>query len=394
MAKVRLGLVGKPNAGKSTLFSAITARAAEIGNYPFTTIKPNIGLGFIEAKCPETEIGTTCNPREGSCSGGIRRIPVEIIDVPGLIEGASLGKGMGNEFLENVRESEALLLVFDASGKTGLDGTPVEDKIDPETEIEMVKSEIARWMSSRLSRGWERFASREEATNQHPTTSLLRKLSISGINEQALLSALTSEGFPLRLSMWKEEDFFRFSEMFLARFKPIVLVGNKVDAADPDTIQRIRVKHPDAIFTSGDFELALSRAAQAGLASVSGKTVSPAENATGPQKKALARIQEVISLPFYASPEAIMTGVVRDRLERIAVYPVQDESKWADGQGNVLPDCYMVRKGTTALDLAFRVHSEIGEGFIKAIDCRRRMVISKDHELNDSDVISIISRSR
>ncbi len=394
MAKVRLGLVGKPNAGKSTLFSAITSRAAEIGSYPFTTIKPNIGLGFIETKCPDTEIGTTCNPREGSCSGGIRQIPIEIIDVPGLIEGASQGKGMGNEFLENVRESEALLLVFDASGKTALDGTPVEERIDPNAEIDMIKGEITKWMVARLSKGWEKFASREEATNQHPAASLLRKLSMSGINEQALLSSLSAGGFPLRLSIWKEEDFTRFSEMFLARFKPLILLGNKVDAADPETIDRIRAKHPDTIFTSGDFELALSRAVQAGLAEVSKRHISPSARASEPQRKALARVQEVISLPYYASPEAIMTDVVRERLERIAVYPVQDESKWTDSQGNVLPDCFMVRKGTTAIDLAFRVHSDIGEGFIRAIDCRRKMVISRDHELKDSDVISIVSRSR
>ncbi|MFG1518877.1 MAG: YchF-related putative GTPase [Thermoplasmataceae archaeon] len=393
MSRIKIGLVGKPNVGKSTLFSAITSNAAEIGNYPFTTLKPNTGVGLITTTCPEVELGKKCNPREGTCEGGIRKVPIEVIDVPGLIEGASSGKGMGNEFLENIKDADALLLVFDASGRTTMEGVPSESTIDPAREIEMVRSELYRWLSSRLSRDWERFAKKEDSSGEKIVKGLLKKTSSLGIGEKDVSRVLNSGVFPAKLTLWGESDFDDFARKVFEIVKPIVPVGNKVDAASDDTITRLRSLYPEIMFTSGGQELAISKAIENGI--VEGRSIPfrVSSKANEAQRKGLAMVETVMRKEYYSSPQQILTKVVLSKLGLIFVYPVYDESHWTDKEGNVLPDCFLVPKGTTAIDLAFKVHTEIGNGFIKAIDCRKKRIIARDHELQDSDVISIVSKS-
>jgi small GTP-binding protein len=393
MSRIKIGLVGKPNVGKSTLFSAITSNAAEIGNYPFTTLKPNTGVGLITTTCPEVELGKKCNPREGTCEDGIRKVPIEVIDVPGLIEGASSGKGMGNEFLENIKDADALLLVFDASGRTTMEGVPSESTIDPAREIEMVRSELYRWLSSRLSRDWERFAKKEDSSGEKIVKGLLKKTSSLGIGEKDVSRVLNSGVFPAKLTLWGESDFDDFARKVFEIVKPIVPVGNKVDAASDDTITRLRSLYPEIMFTSGGQELAISKAIENGI--VEGRSIPfrVSSKANEAQRKGLAMVETVMRKEYYSSPQQILTKVVLSKLGLIFVYPVYDESHWTDKEGNVLPDCFLVPKGTTAIDLAFKVHTEIGNGFIKAIDCRKKRIIARDHELQDSDVISIVSKS-
>jgi small GTP-binding protein len=393
MSRIKIGLVGKPNVGKSTLFSAITSNAAEIGNYPFTTLKPNTGVGLITTTCPEVELGKKCNPREGTCEGGIRKVPIEVIDVPGLIEGASSGKGMGNEFLENIKDADALLLVFDASGRTTMEGVPSESTIDPVREIEMVRSELYRWLSSKLSKDWERFAKKEDSSGEKIVKGLLKKTSSLGIGEKDVSRILSSGVFPAKLTLWGESDFDDFARKVFEIVKPIVPVGNKVDAASEDTIIRLRSLFPEIMFTSGGQELAISKAIENGI--VEGRSIpfKISGKATEVQRKGLAMVEAVMGKEYYSSPQQILTKVVLSKLGLIFVYPVYDESHWTDKEGNVLPDCFLVPKGTTAIDLAFKVHTEIGNGFIKAIDCRKKRIIARDHELQDSDVISIVSKS-
>ncbi|MCL4332057.1 MAG: 50S ribosome-binding GTPase [Candidatus Thermoplasmatota archaeon] len=182
MTGPKLGLIGKPNVGKSTIFSAMTEGSAEIGNYPFTTTKPNLGVAYFPVKCPHTELGTPCNPREGYCREGTRYIPVRIIDVPGLIEGASQGKGMGNEFLENVRDSDAILLIYDASGHTAMDGSAeITAVTSPEEEIRMVLGELDSWLVSKLGSDWDKFARKADSTGEPIGHSIQQKLSSYGV---------------------------------------------------------------------------------------------------------------------------------------------------------------------------------------------------------------------
>src|SRR5512137_919079 len=122
-----IGIVGKPNVGKSTFFSAATLAPAQIANYPFTTIEANRGVGFVKAKCPHVDFKVQCTPRTSKCEEGIRFVAVELIDVAGLVPGAHEGKGMGNKFLDDLRQASALVHVVDASGCTDAEGNVCPD---------------------------------------------------------------------------------------------------------------------------------------------------------------------------------------------------------------------------------------------------------------------------
>ncbi len=393
MSIVKIGLIGKPNAGKSTLFTALTHNTAEIANYPFTTIKPNVGLALFPAKCPEVHIGKKCSPKEGMCENGVRYIPVEIIDVPGLIPGASEGKGMGNEFLENIRDSDAIIHVFDSSGTSGLDGSPAEERIDPMEEVKFVRRELVEWFSSKFSKDWEKFSRKEEASKDKIEASLLKKLTGFGINEKGIAEILLKGGFPDKLSKWLDDDFRNFADLFFTMTKPILYLGNKADLCTDAEIEKIRESLNDCIFSSGEYELAIQKAHGAGLISSVENGFTISQKANDKQKAALEKIGNFLTREYVERPQNLLERVVR-MLGYIVVYPVYDETHWTDKNGNILPDAIMMKEGQNALDLAYKVHTEIGKGFIKAVDARTKMVISKDHQLSEGDVVRIVAKTK
>src|SRR5271157_5635220 len=137
-APVLVGVVGKPNVGKSTFFAAATLKDVPIADYPFTTIQANVGVAYLRTKCVCKEMGVTDKPRNSICVDGTRLIPVKLVDVAGLVEGASEGRGLGNQFLDEVRQADALIQVVDASGSTDSEGRKVPPgSNDPLKDIEM-----------------------------------------------------------------------------------------------------------------------------------------------------------------------------------------------------------------------------------------------------------------
>lgn len=394
MSTVKIGLIGKPNVGKSTLFSALTRSAVEIANYPFTTLKPNVGIALLQSKCPETEIGSHCTPREGSCSGGVRKIPVEVIDVPGLIPGASEGKGMGNEFLDNIRDSEAVIHVFDASGMTAPDGTSLQEARDPVEDILTIENEMYAWMTDRIYRDWDKYGRKADASGDRIERSLEKKIASFGINERQIALILARGEFPSKLSAWKLEDARLFSELIFRHIKPIIRVGNKADAASQENIERIREFDSRVFLISGEYELTLEKALSAGMIDSLSRDFKVTGNVNHAQKSALEIISTFLGKSYVTRISDIVSTAVRDILGYVVVYPVADEGTWGDNKGNVLPDALLLPDGSTALELAYRVHTDIGEGFIRAIDCRTKRAIGKDHVVQDSEVIRIVSKTK
>lgn len=394
MSTVKIGLIGKPNVGKSTLFSALTRSPVEIANYPFTTLKPNVGMAWLAAKCPDTEIGKKCTPREGTCVNGTRYIPVEVIDVPGLIPGASEGKGMGNEFLDNIRDSEAIIHVFDASGMTDSDGTPLQERKDPVEDIIAIEDEMIAWLSDRIYRDWEKYARKSDASSDRTERSLEKKIASFGINERQISLILTKGDFPDKLSKWDMSDARNFADLVFKHIKPIVRVANKADAAPLEFIEKIRNFDDTIQFISGEYELTLEKAMEAKVINSIEKDFQITGNLNPQQKNAVDHIRKFISEPYSSRMGEILTNVVRSVLGYVVAYPVADEGTWGDNKGNILPDALLLPGGSTALELAFKVHTDIGEGFIRAIDCRSKRAIGKDHVVQDSEVIRIVSKTK
>src|SRR3989338_5626200 len=137
-----IGVVGKANVGKSTFFKAATLAEVEIANYPFATIKPNHGTGYVRVDCAEKFFNVKCNPRFGYCIEGIRFVPVDMLDVAGLVPGAHEGKGMGNQFLDDLRQADALIHVVDVAGTTNEKGEPITPgSYDPADDIKFLEEE-------------------------------------------------------------------------------------------------------------------------------------------------------------------------------------------------------------------------------------------------------------
>ncbi len=428
---MRIGLVGKPNVGKSTTFAALTESAVEIANYPFTTIDPNVGVTFLpaEANCPcqtlrekreadgrleptttdDMREGSLCEPRTGTCIGHCRTVPVTLVDVAGLVPGAHDGKGRGNQFLNDLAQCDALIQVVDASGGTDIEGNPMgPGSCDPIDEHAFLVEELAMWIHGILDTGWVRGVRRVQAEGERGLvdfiTSQLTGIGGSESMVMVAISAFKDENSDLGVP-WDWEDSVRKSLAHHLRRAvfPLCVAANKADVAEAGAWDALatKVESEGGILlpTSADSELALRRAAKAGFidyppgAENFTLTEAGQTDLNDAQRKGLESLGERLERLGGTGLVELVSRIVRERLDRIVAYPVQDEGNWTDGDGRVLPDALLVQRGTTAKGLAYAVHSDLGDGFIRAVDGRTGRVIGAEHELNDNDVIKIVAKT-
>jgi len=395
---LELGLVGKPNTGKTTFFNAVTLANAPCAGYPFTTIDANVGVTFVRSKCPCIDFKVACNPQNSKCLGGVRHVPVRIIDVAGLVEGAHMGRGLGNRFLDNLRMAAALVHIIDAAGSTDTEGKPVPAGThDPVKDIDFLEVEIAMWLRSIISKDWPRFARRAKYEKLDLVKELSDRLSGLGVKHTHVQGAFKQAGVDHSdPEKWSEDDLLRFVAELRKISKPIMIAANKSDVAAAETnIERLRQRGYIVVPTCSEAELILRRASEKGVISYNPGDadfkVLKSESINEQQKKALEKISELLKRLGSTGVQQVVDRAVYDLLKLIVVYPVDDEHKLADKNGNVLPDAFLVPKGTTAREFAYAIHGELGDSFLYAIDARTKRRLGEDHELNDGDVIKVVA---
>ncbi len=385
-----IGIVGGPNKGKSTIFSALTLNEVEIADYPFTTINPNLGITYATRPCVDKELGVSCKARNSLCMNNIRKIPVNIIDVAGLVEGANEGKGMGNQFLNDLASADALMIVVDASGKTDQNGNPCES-CDPISDVQMVKNELIEWISSIIKKHANTISKRVDGSD-----ALVEVLAGLKINVEQIKLAISKTGLSQVKINWSPDETNRFSDELLKISKPFVIVANKSDIKGSDVrIRQLSSKFGEAMVIpcSAAIELALRKAEKQGIIEYSQgssefKIIDG--SATTAQLQALKYMQEFLRT-WGANMQETVNRIVFGILGNIVVYPVEDENKYTDHFGNVLPDAILMQNGSTALDLANKIHTDLGKNMLYAVDARSKRRLSKEYMLKDNDVIRIVS---
>jgi ribosome-binding ATPase YchF (GTP1/OBG family) len=397
-----LGVVGKPNTGKSTFFSAATLAAAEIANYPFTTIKPNRGVGYVRSPCVHDEFKVKDNPRNSLCIDGTRLVPVELIDIAGIVPGAWEGRGLGNQFLDEIRRADALIHVVDASGGTDCEGkTCKPGENDPLEDVKFLEREITMWMVTILQKDWSKIARTAEADKKGIARHLEDRLTGLSIKRQCVNEAVRKAGLNIdKPATWTDEDFYRFVDTLRRISKPMLIVANKIDLPTAQAnVERLKKLDYMVIPCSAEAELALRRAAEKQLIDYKPGDkdfkITQLEKLSSGQIKALEAIREKVLVKNGSTgvQEAMNTAYFK-LLDMITVYPVEDLEHLSDHNGRILPDTYLVPKGTTAHQFAYIIHTELGESFIYAVDARDKRRIGEDAILKDRDVISIVSAKK
>ncbi|HET6799787.1 MAG TPA: redox-regulated ATPase YchF [Nitrososphaeraceae archaeon] len=397
---IKIGLIGKTNTGKTTFFNSATLATADISNYPFTTKQPTIGNANAVTLCVHKELNLQDNPKNSRCIDGWRFIPVELVDLPGLIKGAWEGKGLGNKFLSVAAQSDALLHIVDVSGSIDAAGRIAEPGSgDPIADIGDIEEELVMWYLKLLEGNRDKIS---RAINsgigmQSAIADVFRGI---GVNEEHVKMALEENKLENHkfdeLSTQESKD---FSWSLRDISKPTLIVANKVDLPSAtDNFKRMREQYNDMIIvpSSADAELTLRRAANRGLIRYSPGDerfdIKDQSILTDKQKWALNFIRKDILDEYMRTGIQFAINVAVFKLLRMnTVYPVAEASKLSDKSGNVLPDVYLMKSGSTVKDLAKEIHSELAKGLLYAVDIRDGLRLPINYEIKDRDILSIIS---
>jgi len=396
-----VGIVGKPSCGKSTFFKAATSIDVPIAAYPFTTIKPNHGVGFVRVQCVDREFNLQCNPRLGYCKNGTRFVPVELMDVAGLVPGAHEGKGLGNQFLNDLNRADVLIHVVDASGTINEKGEATVG-YDPANDVRFLEEELDMWYLGILKKGWEKFARQIEATRTKIEDALAKQLSAFRVTEPLVAASISKHGLDRsKPHLWTEEQLKKLAVDLRRATKPILIACNKIDLPGAyENYERLKKEFPHYVMVpcSGDSEIALKEATKKGLIDYTPgnndfKILKP-ESLNEKQTAALEYIKKnVLKKAGSTGVQETLDVAVFQFLKYMAIFP-GGTGKMTDREGRIMPDCFLLPPGSTALDFAAKIHQDFAKNFLFAIDIRTKMRLGKEHPLKHRDVIEIVSAAK
>src|SRR3989344_5422243 len=392
-----ISVAGKPSVGKSTMFKAATLAEVEIASHPFTTIKSHEGIAFIKLECVDKFFNTQCNPRYGYCINHFRFVPIKLYDIPGLIEDAHKGEGLGLEFLNDIREADALIHIIDISGSTDEKGNSVPPlSHDPLKDVKFLENELDYWYLNILKKGWDKFVKSLRQENLNIKQALAKQLSGLKVTEEIVEHAIKKLKLLHHPDQWNEDDLMNLARELRKITKPMIIAANKVDIQGSEMyLKNLKEKFKDYLIIpcSADSEIALKEAAKHNLIKyIPGEddfTILDEKKLNPNQLNALNYIKNNV-LKVYGSTgvQDVLNHSVFDLLKYLAIFP-GGVSNLADKDGNIIPDCFLMPPNSTALDFAYKLHTDIGKKFIKAIDVKRKIPVGKEYSLKNRDVIEI-----
>jgi len=385
------------------MINSATLSSEEISSYPFTTKKPVSGTAHAVTLCVHPEFKIQDNPNNSKCVEGWRYIPIELIDLPGLIKDAWKGKGLGNQFLSIAAQSDALLHVVDASG--GIDSTGKITEIgtgDPISDFADIEEELIMWYHKILEGNRDKVSKliRTGTDISDAITDLYRGIGVTKTHVKETLLATELE----------EKDFDDFDNVDSKKFvsylrkssKPTLIVANKIDVEGADkNFSKLRERYNDSIVipVSGDSEFSLRRAEQKGLIKYSPGSeqfeIIKSDELNEKQTNALNFIQKGIMGEYMRTGVQFAINVAVFKLLKMnSIYPVANEKNLSDKKGRVLPDLLLLKNGATIKDLAKEIHSDLTKGLLYGKDLRYNLRLPIDYQLRDRDVVSIISAAK
>lgn len=400
-----IGLLGKPSSGKTTFLNAACLTSYKMADYPFTTIEAQPGTAYVRVKCVCKELGVADNPRNSVCIDGIRYVPINMLDVAGLVPDAWRGKGLGNKFLDDLRRADALIHVVDASGTTDAEGRRVEPGTwNPVEDVRFLEREVAMWFTQIIMRDWRRLTGRVRAERIQFAELMSERLSGLKINkEHVILAVKNAELESKSPDKWSEEEIYRFALELRKVAKPMIIAANKIDLPTaPKNVEKLQRELKDEyiiIPCCAAGEYALRQLAEKGIIKYrpgdSDFEILKPDKLTSKAKEKLEKLREEV-LHKYGSTgvQRVLDETVFNLLKMVAVFPVEDASKYTDHEGNVLPDVLLLPEGSTPRDLAYKIHTELGETFIYAVDARTGIRLGEDYKIKNRDVIKIIAAAR
>lgn len=397
-----IGIIGKPSSGKTTFLNAACLTHAKVSEIPFTTIEPNIGVAYVRSKCVCKELNVIDNPKNSICIDGTRFIPINLIDVAGLVPDAHKGKGLGNKFLNDLIKADILLHIVDITGSLDKSGKLISmGENDPYEDILFLEEEINLWFKEILEReDWTKFTKGILTEKRKVVEALYGRLSGVKINKRQIILSLKEVNLEGKNpSNWTETDILNFAKSLRRISKPILILANKIDKEISeknlkDLEQKfdgpiipcsalaehfLRKYHENEVINyipgSNDFDIINEQ--------------NLGENELDMLKKIKAKILTIYGGTGIQQALDYASFTIADQ---ICVYPVSDVNTYSDNKSNVLPDAFLIEKGTLLRDFVReKIHSELAENFMFGIDAKTKKRLGENYELKDKDIIKIVT---
>lgn len=397
-----LGIVGKPSSGKSTFLNATCLSNAKVSELPFTTIEPNRGVAYVKTPCVCQQLNVDDNPQNSLCKNGERFIPINLLDVAGLVPDAHNGKGLGNQFLNDLSRADALIHIVDASGSLDKTGKRVaEGSNDPYEDIIFLENEIDLWFKEILEReDWKKFTRSFEREKRKFIDALHNRLSGLKINKKQIIITLKNLNLMNKNpSKWNENDLLNFTKDLRNNSKPILIAANKIDKEiSLQNFKKLKERYSGNIIPcSALAEYILREYDERNIINyIPGSTKIDIIDNNKLNEKELGTIQKIKDELFNkfggTGIQKTLNVMIFDILDQICVYPVSDVGTYSDKSGNILPDVFLIKKGTKLKQfIREKIHTDLADNFMFGIDAKTKRRLGEDYILKHNDVIKIVT---